>query len=776
MKKGSATMNKCVLIISIVSTAITASFADVKASRPSPVKDSSSAVRAAEDRSAPRPNILYFYVDDMGWGTIGPNGQAARKTQNLPYVLTPNLDQLAAEGVNFTRSYGATVCSPARSSQQSGFHQGHTFADRNDPDNAKKAMRADDVLMGDVLSRAGYVTGYWGKWGYGGSKSKEDPVIENVQTLPTSHGYRYVVAELHHVRAHTFFQPTLWTAPAPSEADGGLELTPNSMANYADDRAYPAAPALQNHPDYPATAYCDDVYAFAALDFVRAQAKNYRTTGQPFFGLLAVQIPHAPFGEVANLPEWDTAYRSHPHFASLSEQSKQWAAMVTRIDAHFGNLLEALEDPNGDGDRSDSVADNTLVIFQSDNGGPRHPANKEFNANGGLRGSKGTIHEGGIRVPTIMRWPARITADSTLKVGTSTSRVMDISDLLPTFCDLAGAPTPVGIDGVSLAPTLLGAGHPRMREFRIHEAGNSQSIIRGRHKLVRSKKTIELYDLDTDPAEANDIASGNPALVEELTNLLLGERVAEPRGFANTYHRWTGENGAVTSNPDHWSDYVYANAGITYLTDKGAPRVSWNAVMENTGTTEAQANAVIDLEFLGLEIRGQSATQALVLGPGVNLTGRNEVRISAQGLLTLDGGAVSSLRWVDIKPGGTLQGSGAVNAVLYNQGTVSVQSDARDAVLKVTADYAEREDSTLHLSFSGAGSTELLVKNDAHLAGALTVSVGSGTAITQGKSFTILTAGKIVGSFANARNLVVADNGARFEIGYTNTTVTLTAI
>jgi arylsulfatase A-like enzyme len=779
LKKGSATVNRYVLIVSIAFAAIMASFADAQANRPSPAKDSSAAVRAAGDKSAPRPNILYFYVDDMGWGAIGPNGQAARKARNLPYVLTPSLDRLAAEGVNFTRSYGATVCSPARSSQQSGFHQGHTFADRNDPNNAKKAMRADDVLMGDVLSKAGYVTGYWGKWGYGGSKAKTDPVIENVQTLPTSHGYRHVVAELHHVRAHTFFQPTLWTAPAASEAVGGLELTPNSMAKYAGDPAYPTAPALQNHPGYPATAYCDDVYAFAALDFVRAQAKNYRTTGQPFFGLLAVQIPHAPFGEVAKLPEWDNAYRNHPHFASLSDQSKQWAAMVTRIDAHFGNILAALEDPNGDGDRSDSVADNTLVIFQSDNGGPRHSANEEFDANGGLRGSKGRIHEGGIRIPTIMRWPARITADSALKVGTSSNRVMDVSDLLPTFCELAGAPTPVGIDGVSLAPTLLGTGHQRTREFLIHEAGNGQSIIRGSHKLIRSKNTIELYDLDADPSEANDIASDNPALVEYHRNLLLGERVAEPKGFANTYHRWTGKDGAETSNPDHWSDYVYANAGITYMTDKGAPRVSWIAIMENTGTADAQAKADADLEFLGLEIRGHaasSATQTLILDAGVNLTGRNEVRISSHGSLALDGGAVSSLRWVEVKPGGTLQGSGNVNATLYNQGSVSVQADSGDAALKVRSNYVELGNSTLNLSLSGKGSTKLLVQGHAHLAGALTVSVSPGYTATQGKPFTILTAGKIDGSFANARNQVVANNGARFEIGYTATTVTLTAM
>ncbi len=138
-----------------------------------------------------RPNILYLYVDDLGWGSIGPNGQYERKEKGLPYVLTPNLDKLAEEGINFTRGYGCTVCSPARSSQQTGFHQGYTFADRNDPDNAKKAIRADDITMGDALSRAGYATGYWGKWGYGGSKDMENPTIDNLQTLPTSHGYKF---------------------------------------------------------------------------------------------------------------------------------------------------------------------------------------------------------------------------------------------------------------------------------------------------------------------------------------------------------------------------------------------------------------------------------------------------------------------------------------------------------------------------------------------------------------------------------------------------------
>ena len=272
--------------------------------------------------SAKRPNILYLYVDDLGWGSIGPNGQYERKAKGLPYVLTPNLDRLAEEGINFTRGYGCTVCSPARSSQQTGFHQGYTFADRNDPDNAKKAIRSEDVTMGDALSRAGYATGYWGKWGYGGSKDMQSPTIDNVQTLPTAHGYKFVVAELHHVRAHTFFQPTLWNAPSTVRKPGLMELKPNSVKQYRN-KAYPNYPAFQNHPKYPNPAYCDDVYAFACLDFVRTQAKEYNQTGKPFFGLFAAQIPHAPFNEVQKLPNWNYDYKDQSFFNDLSPQSKQ---------------------------------------------------------------------------------------------------------------------------------------------------------------------------------------------------------------------------------------------------------------------------------------------------------------------------------------------------------------------------------------------------------------------------------------------------------------------
>lgn len=722
-----------------------------------------------------RPNILYFYVDDMGWGSIGPNGQAARRADGLPSVRTPHLDRLAADGLNFKRGYGCHVCSPARSSQQSGFHQGHTFADRNDPDNAKKAMRADDILMGDVLSRAGYVTGYWGKWGYGGSKDQSDPVIQNVQTLPTSHGYQHVLAELHHVRAHTFFQPTLWSAPAAAGAKGGIELIPNSLSRYQSNEAYPSFPALQNHPDYPSTAYCDDSYAMAALDFVRRGGQNYNQTGQPFFGLLAVQIPHAPFGEITRLPDWDKAYEGDLHFAKLAEQSQQWAAMVTRIDAHFGNILAALEDPNHDGDRSDSIADDTLVIFQSDNGGPGGKNLVEFDANGGLRGTKGSIQEGGIRVPLVMRWPAKIHADSDLKAGSQISTVVDVTDLLPTFCELAGAKPPLGIDGVSIAPMLTGSGQQRKRDFIIHEAGNGQSIIRGKMKLVRSKNRLMLYDLEADHAEENNIADEHPELVDELEALLIGERVDEPRGFANTYHRWVGNDGATTSDPDNWSDYRYENEGITYMSDAGTPKLSWIARVENTTQNNNIANADSDLQFLGLEVRGASedASQSLKLGPNVNLVGRNEIRIAPHGSLIVDKGTVSTLRWIEVEERGTLAGNGTIDGTVLNNGTVTLAGEYRPR-LNLGSNYHQSDEGTLSILLSDSAHPALLIAGHAQLSGRLTVTTNERFSPVAGATYQVLIAKSIVGIFANPDGIVESDDGTVFRINCSGNTVTLT--
>ena len=264
--------------------------------------------------------------------------------------------------------------------------------------------------------------------------------------------------------------------------------------------------------------------------------------------------------------------------------------------------------------------------------------------------------------------------------------------------------------------------------------------------------------------------------MKELQSLLLGERVSEPKGFANTYHRWTGEDGAKTSDPDNWSDYQYANAGITYMTDDGAPQLSWIARIENTSDQASTAHADADLEVLGLEIRGHDdnkANQSLVLGPGINLTGRNEIRITAQATLTIDGGTVSSLRWIDIHAGGTLNGHGSINATIYNNGSVAFSAAGQPA-LKLRGDYDQSADAALHLTIA-SNRPALDITGAARLGGTLAAAIAKGFKPTPGKSYTVLTADRIVGAFANPDNEVVSGDGSRFTIGYSRSNVTLTA-
>ncbi|MGB1261049.1 MAG: sulfatase/phosphatase domain-containing protein, partial [Akkermansiaceae bacterium] len=338
-------------------------------------------------------------------------------------------------------------------------------------------------------------------------------------------------------------------------------------------------------------------------------------------------------------------------------------------DAHIGNLLDALEDPNHDGDKSDSVLENTLIVFASDNGGQSSggagDALSEFTGNGVLRGAKGAIYEGAIRVPMIMKWQGKLAAG-----GTST-QVVDVTDMLPTFCELAGIDAPAGLDGVSLAPTLTGNGHQRTRDFIIHEAGSNSSIIRGDFKLISKNSSRELYNLATDPSESNNIATSNSALADELEVLLLGERTKEGDNFANTYHHWTGSNNGDLSDASNWSDYDYSNNSISYLSDSGAPRVSWTARIENTTSSDSTAVANSSVSFLSLHIKGGSHKQSVNL-TNHTITGRNEIRISENATLLLDNGTLDSLRWVDVQEGGNITGAGGINGSLYHSGSLKV--------------------------------------------------------------------------------------------------------
>jgi len=610
---------------------------------------------------ASRPNIVYFYADDLGWGTIKANKPDSK-------LLTPNIDALAANGINFTRGYGCMVCSPARSSQQTGFHQGHTWTDRNDPA-PTKAIRVEDIAIGDVLQAAGYRTAYYGKWGYGADSDKINPPINNPQTLPINHGYDEILAELHHVRAHTYFQPTLWRSntndPVPTTA-----LITNTIA--ANNPLHPNYPAYQDDATYPSTAYCDDSYAFAALDFVRTNA----LAGQPFFMELAFQIPHTPLGNIDGLPQWFDAYAGVTGSGSWAAENKQFAAMVTRMDGHIGNIIAVLDDPNNDGDKSDSVLDNTLIIFASDNGGQGGTPYEFFKTNGPLSGTKGSIKEGGIRVPTVMSWRGTIAA------GQSTDMPVDVTDMLPTFAELAGVPSPVGTDGVSIAPTLTGQGVQRAREFLSHESGTTWSVIKGDMKLRNDGK---LFDLSTDPAEQTNIAGANPTLVTELQAYAAGEQLGKTGiTFSNSFRTWEGSNGSPFEADASWSDAAYPS-GNALANDysPNTPNLRWNAVMKNTTSEDSSTSLANDEQLLAIEVGGNTVsgnTQTVNVSNGLTLTGRNEIRISELGVMALNNGTLDTLRWVDLFNTATLSGAGSITGALYHSGDLKMTQSSDTTV------------------------------------------------------------------------------------------------
>lgn len=705
----------------------------------------------SESLSNKRPNIVYFYLDDLGWGSLIPNGQNDRRQSGKATPKIPNIDNLTMNGVNFSRAYGAPVCSPARSCQQTGYHQGHTYADRNDRDNARKAIRKEDVTMGTLMKKAGYVTGYWGKWGYGGSSTKEaNPVILNQQTLPSEHGYDYILAELHHVRAHTFFQPTLWEFKPGYK---NMKLTPNSLSKYKGSSKYPEKPAYQNDKNYPKIAYADDSYAFAMLDFVREKSQAYKKTGQPFFALFAPQVPHSPFDEITQLPNYDIEFKGDKYYQKLHPQAKQWACMMSRIDSHIGNIIQALKDPNSDGDQSDSIFDNTLIVLMSDNGAASNKAIPQLGANSNLRGAKNSIFEGGIRVPCIVHWPSKINQESSLKSGTSTDFITCATDMLPTFCEIVGIDSPTGIDGVSIAPYLTGQGEQRHREYFIHESQPSRSIIRDNMKLIQKGQKYWLYDLSKN--EKQDLSKAQPELRKELAQILKDEQVEAPQWTANTYHQWLGANGAPISKANNWSRYVYKDMERTYEEEEGSPRIPWTAFIHNSSNRAKAVEVDQNVDFLSLELKGRVYLNI----HDKTLTARNELRAYKNVKISLKGGSISTMRWLDLRKDSTFIGYGSITGSFYHSGNLFVKDEA----LIVEKDFVAQKQAR----FMFTEESQLIVKGQAKITGELMLNIPQ--KLPKGKTLTIIHSSKLTGQFKNTK--LKSMSGQDFKLSYSKKSV-----
>ncbi len=416
------------------------------------------------------PNIVYIMADDLGPGDIGPFAQKK--------IRTPHLDRLAAEGTCFDQFYaGASVCSPTRSVLMTGQHTGHTPIRGNHgrAGLARVPLPAASVTVAEVLKSAGYATAIAGKWGLG------EPGNEGI---PNRQGFDVWFGYLNNDLAEFYFPEKIWRNETEIDLPG----------NAAGRRGQ----------------YSNDLMTDEALAFMQAQR------ARPFFLYLAYTLPHSLL-EVPDdsLAEYAGKFPEPPATGQggknrTTQPRATLAAMVTRLDREVGRVLARLDELG--------LRDDTVVFFCSDNGAPARDGLAEFfGSTGGLRGYKGSLNEGGIRAPMIVRWPGRIPA----------GRRSDVPwggwDFLPTAAALAGTRPPPGIDGIDMMPFLRGRTPARERTFYWEHHGGTvlQAVRVGDLKAIRTglNGPVEVYDLRVDPAETRDLAATRPEFVAHATEL-----------------------------------------------------------------------------------------------------------------------------------------------------------------------------------------------------------------------------------------------------------------
>ena len=443
--------------------------------------------------AADRPNIIFVLADDLGYGDLSCFGQ-----KNF---TTPNIDSLAAEGMKFTQHYaGCTVCAPSRCALMTGLHTGHSVVRGNSEvlPEGQTAMPGETFTVAHMLRSAGYATGLFGKWGLGSPDSASEPLKMGFDRF-----FGYNCQRL----AHHYYPYFLWNDDKREVLWGNFGL---ETQQYAPDLIQEQAlEFIKHNQDRPFFCYYAMVEPHAEMFAPESYMKKYR----------GKFLPEKSYKGTDGGPN----FRKFP-YGSQPEAHAAFAAMVNVIDDDIGELKSLLQELN--------IAENTLVIFTSDNGphteGGHEPA--YFNSSGSLRGVKRDLYEGGIRVPMIAWWPGKV------KAGTESDHISAFWDVLPTFADAAGIKAPACIDGISFLPTLLGGEQPEHEYlyWEFHELQGRVAMRQGKWKAVRYKVAVdahsplELYDLSVDPSETTNVAAKHPDIVAKMDGLIQQARTTSP--------------------------------------------------------------------------------------------------------------------------------------------------------------------------------------------------------------------------------------------------------
>ncbi|MEO9020696.1 MAG: arylsulfatase [Ginsengibacter sp.] len=466
-----------------------------------------------------KPNIVYIFADDLGYGDLGCYGQTK--------IETPNIDALAKKGMLFTQHYDMPVCAPSRYCLMTGINSGKAFIRGNDEWEERgnvesfKAMEENPLLEGQLpipdstttiaklLKADGYKTALVGKWGLGAPMTAGEP---------NNQGFDYFYGSLCQRQDHQYYPAHLWEntfrVPINNKVQDPKIKFPANL-----DSQDP-----ENYKIYSQKDYSPDLMLDAALRFLNS------TKGKPFFLYYPSPLPHASMQAPAELVEYyhkkfgdEKPFLGGGYVPSRYPRATR-AAMITLLDNQVGAIIKKLKELG--------VYDNTIIIFSSDNGSSNEGgADCEFfDSNGPFKNEygwgKGFLYEGGIRMPLIVVWPGKI------KAGSKSDLINANWDFVPTACEMAKIKTPENIDGISYLPTLLGKENMQKKHdflyWEFPQYGGQQAVRIGKWKgirmnILKGNMRVQLYDLTNDIQEQQDVSVQHPDIVKKMEEIMKRE-------------------------------------------------------------------------------------------------------------------------------------------------------------------------------------------------------------------------------------------------------------
>lgn len=428
-----------------------------------------------------KPNVIYLMLDEWGYFESGHMGH--------PDLLTPNIDQFAREGMRFTNAYaGAPVCGPTRCVLLTGLHSGHTSMRVND---GFSPIRAEEPTLASMLKAIGYRTGGFGKWGIGG---------RGTSGVPEKHGFDEFFGYYDQVHAHTFY--------------------PQYLIRNSEEVLLPG--------NTSETFYEGKTHAQLEI-FKEAKTFIRRSKNEPFFCYLPWTPPHGLWGIDEDDPSWQL-FKDKPWTAGqrTDRDARVYAAFMHMVDRQLGDILALLKELE--------IDDNTIIFLCGDNGGqdyfktetrPHGFFGPNLNPKTGerFRAGKGSLYEGGLKVPYLVRWPEKI------KPGTVSDHLLCFQDVMPTLAELTMSNCPQ-TDGLSFLPTLLGKSNQQSHEHLYWEYRTQRAVRMKQWKAfqARKDKKWELYNLASDIEENENLADDHPEILKQLVGLAEESHLPQRRG------------------------------------------------------------------------------------------------------------------------------------------------------------------------------------------------------------------------------------------------------